>query len=127
MEERIVIMTQKGEDVHVQNHGNADCFFWCLWNYPRRILPQSQTNILQHLMRTVREKRRELWETRSCLLHHDNAIAHNALGIWEFLAKNNIVLLEQLLTLQIWLLVTSFCFQTQGSHQRNSFSRLRSH
>jgi len=46
-------------------------------------------------MRSVREKRRELWETRSWLLHHDNAPAHNALGISEFLAKNNIVVLEQ--------------------------------
>jgi len=44
----------------------------------------------------VREKRRELWETRSWLLHHDNAPAHNASRIWEFLAKNNIAVLEQL-------------------------------
>ena len=29
------------------------------------------------------------------LLHHDIAPAHNALGIWEFLAKNNIAVLEQ--------------------------------
>ena len=40
-------------------------------------------------------KRRELWEARSWLLHHDNAPAHNTLGIWEFLAKNNIAVLEQ--------------------------------
>ena len=48
-------------------------------------LPQGQAinqhvykNILQHLTRSVREKRRELWKTRSWLLHHDNAPAHNA-------------------------------------------------
>ena len=65
-------------------------------------LPQGQTinqhickSILRHLMCSVREKRRELWETRSWLLHHDNAPAHNALGIQEFLAKNNIPVLEQ--------------------------------
>ena len=46
-------------------------------------------------MRSAREKRRELWETRSWLLHHDNAPAHNALGIREFLAKNNIAILKQ--------------------------------
>ena len=46
-------------------------------------------------MRSVREKRRELWETRSWLLHHDNATAQNALGIREFLAKTNIAVLEQ--------------------------------
>ena len=66
-------------------------------------LPQGQTinqlvykNILQRLMRSVRGKRRELRKTRSWLLHHDNhAPTHNALGIWEFLAKNNIAVLEQ--------------------------------
>ena len=50
-------------------------------------LPPGQTinlhvykNILRHLMRLVRKKRRELWDTRSWLLHHGNAPAHNALG-----------------------------------------------
>ena len=52
-------------------------------------------HILRRLMRSVREKRRELWETRSWLLHHDNAPAHNAMGIREFLAKNNIAVPEQ--------------------------------
>ena len=65
-------------------------------------LPQGQTinqhvdkNILRRLMRSVSEKRRELWETRSWLLHHDKAPAHKALGIREFLAKNNTAVLEQ--------------------------------
>ena len=65
-------------------------------------LPQDQTinqhvnkNILRRLMRSVREKRRELWQTRSRLLHHDNAPSHNALGIRGFLAKNNIAVPEQ--------------------------------
>ena len=64
-------------------------------------LPQGQTinqnvykDILRCLMRSAREKRRELWETKSLLLHHDNAPAHNALSI-QFLAGNNIALLEQ--------------------------------
>ena len=65
-------------------------------------LPQGQTinqhvykNILRRLMRSVREKKRELWKTRSWLLHHDKAPAQNALGIREFLAKNNIAILKQ--------------------------------
>ena len=65
-------------------------------------LPQGQTinqhvykNILRRLMRSVRENRRELWKTRSWLFHNDNAPAHNALGIREFLAENNIAVLEQ--------------------------------
>ena len=44
----------------------------------------------------MREKKREPWETGSWLLCHDNVPAHNALGIREFLAKNNIAVLEQL-------------------------------
>ena len=65
-------------------------------------LPQSQTitqyvdkNILRSLMRSVRKKRRELWETRSWLLYHDIVPAHSALEIREFLAKNNTAVLEQ--------------------------------
>ena len=65
-------------------------------------LPQGQTfnqhvykNILRRLMHSVGEKRKEPWETRSWLLHHDNAPANNAIGIREFLAKNNIAVLEQ--------------------------------
>ena len=65
-------------------------------------LPQGQTinqnvykDILRRLMRSVREKRKELWETKSWLLHHDNAPAHNALSIRQFLAENNISVLEQ--------------------------------
>ena len=43
----------------------------------------------------MREKRRELWETKSWLVHHDNAPAHNDMGIREFLTKNNIAVLAQ--------------------------------
>ena len=46
-------------------------------------------------MYSVKEKRKELWETRSWLLHHDNASAHNALKIREFSTKHNIAVLEQ--------------------------------
>ena len=65
-------------------------------------LPQGQTinqhvykNILRRPMRSIREKRRELWEMRSWQLHHYNAPAHNALGSRKFLAKNNIAAVEQ--------------------------------
>ena len=117
MKERIVTKTQKGESVQVQNQGNADCFFWCPGIVHSEFLPQGQTinqhvykNILQRLMRSVREKRRELWETRSWLLHHDNAPPNNALGIREFLAKNNIAVLEQPPYSPHLAFVTCFCF-----------------
>ena len=41
-------------------------------------------------------KKIKVWEMKSWLLHHDNAPAHNALSILQFLAKNNNTVLEQL-------------------------------
>ena len=65
-------------------------------------LPQGQMinqqvykEILQLLLRSVPEKRRELWQDKSWLLHHNNAPADNALSIWQFLAEKNIALLKQ--------------------------------
>ena len=70
-------------------------------------------NILRRLMRLVREKSRELWETRSWLLHHDNApmlqlIMPREFG--SFLPKITLLYWSNHPTLQIWPLVTSFCF-----------------
>ena len=42
--------------------------------------------ILRRLLRSVREKRRELWQ--------DNAPAHNALSIRQFLAERNVTVLD---------------------------------
>ena len=65
-------------------------------------IPEGQTvnqhvykGILQRLLRSVRDKRRELWENNSWLLHHDNAPAHTALSIREFLAEKNVTVMEQ--------------------------------
>ena len=59
-------------------------------------LPQGQTinqqvykEILRLLLCPSREKRRELWQDKSWLLHHDNAPAHNALSIRQFRAEKN--------------------------------------
>ena len=51
--------------------------------------------ILQRLLRSVKEKRRDLWESNTWLLYHDNAPAHTALSIQKFLANKNITVLEQ--------------------------------
>ncbi len=65
-------------------------------------LPQGQTvnqyvykEILRRLMRLVRDKRRNLWENNAWVLHHDNAPAHSALSIRQFLAERNVPTLEQ--------------------------------
>ena len=68
----------------------------------KEFLPQGQTtnqhiykDVLWRLMRSVREKRQELWNEKSWVLHHDNAPSHSALSIREFLAKNNIAVMDQ--------------------------------
>ena len=72
------------------------------------------------------EKKRTV-ETRSWLLHHDNAPAHNALGIREFLTTNNVATLEQPPYSPNLAPCDFFVSQTQRSHQRNSFSGFRRH
>ena len=65
-------------------------------------LPQGQTvnqyvykEILRHLMRSVWDKRRDLWENNAWVLHHDNAPAHSVLSIRQFLVERNVPTLEQ--------------------------------
>ena len=65
-------------------------------------LPQVQTvnqqdykEILQRLLRSLCEKRQELWQGKSWLLQNDNAPVHKALSIRQFLAEKNITVLEQ--------------------------------
>ena len=51
--------------------------------------------ILQRLLCSVKEKRRDLRESSTWLLYHDNTPAHTALNIQEFRADKNITVLEQ--------------------------------
>jgi histone-lysine N-methyltransferase SETMAR len=46
--------------------------------------------ILRRLCEVVHRRRPELWPD-AWILHHDNALAHDALTVWEFLAKNSIM------------------------------------
>ena len=48
------------------------------------------------LLRSVREKRRDWWESNTWSLHHDSAPAHTSLSIWKFLADKNVTVLKQL-------------------------------
>ena len=67
-------------------------------------------------MLSVQEKRQELWDEKSWVLHHDNAPSHNALSIWEFLAKNNIVLMDQPPYSPDLALCDFFVSKTQRNH-----------
>lgn len=65
-------------------------------------LPEGQTvnkeyylGVMRRLRESVRLKRPELWKNQSWILHHDNASAHNALIIRDFLTKNNTNTMQQ--------------------------------
>jgi hypothetical protein len=49
--------------------------------------------ILARLREAVHQRRPELWPD-AWILHHDNALAHDALTVWEFLAKKFIMKLD---------------------------------
>ena len=51
-----------------------------------------------------------MWQGNLWLLQHDNVHAHSALSIQQFLAKNNIVMLEQPLHLPDLALCDFFLF-----------------
>jgi len=50
--------------------------------------------VLKRLREKVRRKRSELFVNNSWILHHDNAPAHTALSVREFLATKQITVLE---------------------------------
>lgn len=64
-------------------------------------VPQGQTvnqkyyiEVLTKLREWVRKRRPDLWENNSWLLHQDNAPAHNAISVRQFLANKRITVLE---------------------------------
>jgi len=50
--------------------------------------------VLGRLREKVRRKRPEIFANNSWILHHDNALAHTALSVREFLATKQITVLE---------------------------------
>ena len=50
--------------------------------------------VLTNLRERVRRRRPEMWKNGSCVLHQDNAPAHNALSVKTFLTKHKITVLE---------------------------------
>ena len=65
-------------------------------------LPEGQTvnkeyylGVMRRLREGIRQKRPDLWANNSWILHHDNALSHNAIVIREHLAKNEINTIQQ--------------------------------
>ena len=52
-------------------------------------------SVMRRLREQIRRKRPDLWKDNSWILHHDNAPAHKAIIVNEFLAKNSTNLIEQ--------------------------------
>ncbi|UYV61772.1 hypothetical protein LAZ67_1006446 [Cordylochernes scorpioides] len=53
------------------------------------IIADSYLGVLRRLREAIRQKRPELWRSKSWILHHDNAPAHTALKILKFLQDHS--------------------------------------
>jgi len=54
---------------------------------------QFYLKVLRRLRDSVWKKRPGMWSSGDWCLHHDNAPAHTALSVQQFLAKNNITII----------------------------------
>ncbi|UYV70401.1 hypothetical protein LAZ67_7002912 [Cordylochernes scorpioides] len=59
------------------------------------ITADSYLGVLRRLREAIRQKRPELWRSKSWILHHDNAPAHTALKISKFLQDHSTSVLPQ--------------------------------
>jgi hypothetical protein len=80
-------------------------------------LPQGLTvnqayyvEISMRLREAMRRKRPDLWPN-NWIIHHDNAPAHMALSVKQFLAQKSTIEWNTRPVLQIWLRTASRCFQ----------------
>jgi len=71
------------------------CLPWQHWTKVGQTVNQIYyLEVLKRLREKVRRKRPELIANNSWILHHDNAPAHTALSVREFLAAKQITVLE---------------------------------
>ncbi|KAJ4430628.1 hypothetical protein ANN_19217 [Periplaneta americana] len=63
------------------------------WKTPNSPRPKKARQVHPILRESVRRKRPEMWRKGNWLHHHDNAPAHTALTVRQFLTNNNMVLM----------------------------------
>jgi len=93
--------TEKITEKQIKNQSHVDGFFDCDGIVHHEFTPEGKIvnatfymEVLKCLRYCMRRVRPELWEGRRWILHHDNAHAHSALIVREFLARNSITVLE---------------------------------
>ena len=100
MEEFKFTTSQKCAAIEVKCQDDADFFFDANGIVHSEFIPKGQTvnqafylQVLKRLLDAVRRKRPELWQSGKWWRYHDNAPAHKALSVKQFLAKNSMTLL----------------------------------
>ena len=88
--------------VQIKSQNNVAHVFSIRGSVCYEFVPTGQTvnqvyylEVLGRLHEKVRQKRPKLFANNSWILHHDNAPAHTALSVREFLATKQITVLEQ--------------------------------
>ena len=93
--------TKKIPSVQIKSQNNVAEFFYVRGIVHYEFVPTGQTvnqvhylEVLERLLDKVGRKRPEIFANNSRILHHDNAPAHTALSVREFLATKRITVLE---------------------------------
>jgi transposase len=92
---------QKNLSVQIKSQNNVAEFFYIRGVVQHEFVPTERRvnqvyylEVLERLLEKVRRKRPEHFANNSWILHHDNAHAHTALSVREFLATKQITVLE---------------------------------
>ncbi|XP_037938203.1 protein GVQW3-like [Teleopsis dalmanni] len=61
----------------------------------QRMNKEYYLDVMRRLRENIRQKRQDLWEANSWILHHDNTPSHKAIVVQEFLAENSTNVIDQ--------------------------------